>query len=378
MRVRLRLLQLFSFHPHAVLWLLAGFMCWCARDARCQDNPATRAIHRADSYISAQTAHRLFSGTVLIGIDGRIAFEKGYGLANAEWNIPNGPATKFRIASLTKQFTGACILLLQERGQLDVQDKISKYVSGLPESWQSITLHQLLTHTSGIPNYAEMPRVEQELNRTGATPREMVELAATKPLEFKPGTQLHYSNTGYVLLGMVIERISGMSYREFLQKNIFTPLGMRNSGYDNQTMILSNRASGYMVGNAGLTNADFIDMSIPFAAGSVYSTVEDLYLWNEALASPGKLLTARSLDQMFAVYPETTAYGGQNYGYGVVITHRFGRLLYYHGGGVKGFDSSIQRYPAERSCSVVLENLDPSKPWYLSDHVASELFAKSE
>ena len=167
-----------------------------------------------------------------------------------------------------------------------------------------------------------------------------------------------------------------MPYAGFLKKNVFEPLGMTNSGYDKTSEILSNRASGYSLEAGHVTNADFIDMTTPYAAGGIYSTVEDMYRWNEALANPGKLLAAQSLEQMFAVYPETTAYGGQNYGYGVVITHRFGRLLYYHGGGVQGFSSSIQRYPEQHICIVVLSNIDPFKPWDMSDQIAAYLFGE--
>ena len=265
--------------------------------------------------------------------------------------------------------------MLQERGQLSVHDPISKYVPDLPSAWQPITLHQLLTHTSGIPNFTEKPQGDSTLNRIGVTPRQTLGLVAAEPLDFAPGTKLHYSNTGYILLGMVIEKVSGISYADFLQKNIFTPLGMTNSGYDTATKILPQRASGYMLDDKGhITNADFIDMNGPFAAGGIYSTVEDMYRWNDALTSPAKLLTANSLGQMFAIYPETTAYGGQNYGYGVVLAHKFGKLLYYHGGGVDGFDSAIQRYPADRLCLVILENLDPTHPWNIADHIGAELF----
>jgi CubicO group peptidase (beta-lactamase class C family) len=175
---------------------------------------------------------------------------------------------------------------------------------------------------------------------------------------------------------MVIEKVSGLSYADFLQKNIFIPLEMTASGYDRAATIMNQRASGYMIRDGNVTNADFIDMSIPNASGSIYSTVEDMYRWNEALAKPGRLLTAHALEEMFAVYPETTAYGDQNYGYGVVITHKFGKLLYYHGGGVKGFESVLQRYPKERICIVVLENLDPTKPWDIADHFAAALFGQ--
>ena len=338
--------------------------------ALCQNTDTHSALQKADAYIRAQEEQGTFRGSVLVGIDGRIVFEKGYGYADEEWGAKNTPTTKFRIASLTKQFTGASILLLQERQLLQVQDPISKYVSGLPPSWQSITLHQLLTHTSGIPNYAEMQRVDSILNRTGATMRELVEVAATKPLEFQPGTQLHYTNTGYALLGLVIEKVSGLSYAEFLQKNIFDPLGMKDSGYDVQSTILPQRASGYMRKGNHIENADFIDMSIPNASGSVYSTTEDMYRWNEAIA---KLLSAASMEAMFKIYSETL-FQGQHYGYGVVLAERFGKNLYYHGGGVKGFETVLQRYPKEHVSIIVLENLDPTTPWDIGDRIASYLF----
>jgi D-alanyl-D-alanine carboxypeptidase len=282
-----------------------------------QDANTKAALKSADAYIATQVAKGSFRAAVLVGINGKIAFENGYGFANEEWGVPNSPSTEYRIFSMTKQFTGTCILLLKERGLLSVKDPVSKYVSELPDSWQPITIHQLLTHTSGIPNYSDMTPRAKEYDRLGATPRQMLEVAATQPLEFKPGTQLHYSNTGYILLGMIIEKVSGQSYAEFLRKNIFEPLGMEHSGYDDQSFILKNRASGYSVRDGQVVNAGFGDMTIPFAAGGIYSTVEDIFRWNEALTVPGRLLTAHSLEQMFAVYPETTAYGEQNYGYGV-------------------------------------------------------------
>lgn len=339
----------------------------------CQADENQRVFKSVDAYITAETTQHLFRGAVLVGIKGKIVFDKAYGLANEEWDVQNTTSTKFRIASLTKQFTAACILLLQERGQLNVHDPISRYLPGLPEAWQPITIHQLLTHTSGVPNYTDSSQFTR-LNRMGTTPQEMTALVADKPLDFKPGSQWHYSNTGYMLLGMIIEKTSGQSYADFLKRNIFGPLGMTNSGYDQAIPILKERASGYQIKDGQLANADFIDMSGPYAAGGIYSTVEDMYRWSEALAQEGKLLSASSLKQMFTEYPEAV-YQGQHYGYGVVINRqKFGKLLYYHGGGVEGFSSVIQRYSAEGVCIVVLSNLDSYKPWELGDHIAADLF----
>ena len=333
----------------------------------------SRLSDQEDAYISAEAAHHFFRGDVLVGVNGRIVFEKAYGMGDEEWGTPNTLNTKFRIASLSKQFTGACILLLQERGRLNVHDPISRYLTGLPEAWQAITIHQLLTHTSGIANYTSSPEMAK-LNRTGATPRQMIALVADKPLDFKPGTNWSYTNTGYILLGMIIERVSGQPYANFLQSNVFDPLGMEHSGYDRAKDIIKQRASGYGFVDGHVANADFIDMSIPFSAGGIYSTVEDMYRWNEALAQDGKLLSAESLKQMFTEYLEAT-HEGQHYGYGVVISRlKFGKLVYYHGGGVEGFSSSIQRYPQERVCIVIISNLATYKPWELGDHIAADLF----
>ena len=330
-------------------------------------------VRQVDAYANAETQQHFFRGAVLVGRNGKIIFEKAYGLADEEWGVPNTTATKFRIASLTKQFTAACILLLEERGLLHVEDAISKYLSGLPEAWQSITVHQLLTHTSGIHNYTDSPQLKK-LDRTGATPGESISLVKDRPLDFKPGTQWSYSNTGYLLLGMIIEKLSGQSYAEFAKRNIFDRLGMSNSGYDSATDILKQRARGYDLQNRTIANAGFIDMSGPFSAGGLYSTVEDMFRWNEALAEEGKLLSAGSLKQMFTEYPEA-AREGQHYGYGVVISRlKFGKLLYYHGGGVEGFSSSIQSYPDERVCIVVLSNLSSYKPWEMGDHIAAMFF----
>ena len=333
-----------------------------------------QVFEREDAYVAQETLTDHFRGAVLVGKDGKVVFEKAYGPADQEWAVPNTPKTKFRIASLTKQFTAACILMLQERRLLHVQDPISKHMTGLPAPWKQVTVHQLLTHTSGVPNPDYASKQYAKVQRIGATPQQLVALVGNQRLDFAPGTRWNYSNTGYILLGMLIEKISGHSYAEFLKSNIFEPLGMQRSGYDRATEILEGRASGYEIKDGHLANADFIDMSTPFSAGGIYSTVEDMYQWNEALAVPGKLLSANSLKQMFTEYSEAT-HQGQHYGYGVVISRqKFGKLLYYHGGGVEGFSSSVQRYPEERLCIIVLSNLATFRPWDLGDHIAADIF----
>ena len=329
---------------------------------------------RADATIKNFNHEAEFSGAVLIGQNGKVLFQKAYGSANREWNIPNTTQTRFRIASLTKQFTAAAILILQDQGRLKVSDAISRYLPNLPSEWQPITIHQLLTHTSGLPEYTSPPEIERTLNLTGATPQQLLNLVKQQPLIFTPGSRLHYCNTGYLLLGMIIEKVSGLDYPTFLNRNIFTPLQLNQTGYDIRSHILPERASGYWIRNGRVENAGYVDASIPFAAGGLYSTIGDLYKWNEALAN-GRLLSVESRRAMFTPYPEAEL-SGMHYGYGVVITEKFGQLRYYHGGGIHGFASAIERYPETNICVVVLSNEEEVKSWELAVRLAGLLLDK--
>jgi D-alanyl-D-alanine carboxypeptidase len=330
---------------------------------------------RADARMKSFVLRDKFSGSVLVARSGKVLFESGYGLANREWATPNSPLTKFRIASLTKQFTAAAILILQEQGKLKVTDTISGYVADLPPEWRPLTIHQLLTHTSGLPEYTGPPEVERTFNLTGASPEQLLNLVKQQPLNFAPGTKLVYCNTGYLLLGMVIEKASKSDYATFLKQSIFAPLRMNDTGYDVRSDILPGRASGYRIKDGKPENAGYVDASVPFAAGGLYSTVRDLYRWNEALAT-GHLLSADSRRQMFTTYPEAAGYGA-HYGYGVVISEKFGQPLYYHGGGISGFASAIQRYPKSNVCVVVLSNEEEIKSWDVATSLAGLLLDKS-
>ena len=219
-----------------------------------------------------------FMGSVLVARDGKVVLDKAYGSANLEWNVPNTPTTKFRLGSITKQFTAASILLLEERGKLKIDDPVKKYMPDAPAAWDKITIFHLLTHTSGIPSFTGFPDYGSK-EATPMTPEKLVALFRDKPLEFEPGEKWNYSNSGYVLLGYLIEKISGQSYQDFVQQNIFTPLGMKDSGYDSNSAIIAHRAAGYTPGSHGPMNSGFIHMSIPFSAGALYSTAEDLLRW---------------------------------------------------------------------------------------------------
>jgi D-alanyl-D-alanine carboxypeptidase len=343
--------------------LMALLLLLASGAARAQD-----VVAKVEALMKSQVVQENFAGSVLIAQEGKIVFEQGYGLANREWSIPNRPDTRFRIASLTKQFTAAGILLLQQQHRLSVKDKISAYVADLPVSWRDITIHQLLTHTSGLPSYTETPQIES-LNHLGATPRQLIDLVKDSPLQFPLGSKFTYCNTGYVLLGMIVEKVSGLSYGDFLQKNIFAPLHLDDTGYDWPDRILPKRASGYELQNDTWIASPQIDISIPFAAGGLYSTVGDLFRWSEALFSD-RLLTAESRDEMFRIYPEALGPGGQHYGYGMVLTERFGQTEWYHGGGVRGFATAIRIYPKARVCVVVLSNVDSVKSWDVAIQLA--------
>ena len=184
-----------------------------------------------DQIVTSYVTSGKFMGSVLVARGDQILLNKGYGSANLEWNIPNDPSTKFRLGSLTKQFTAASILLLEERGKLSVSDPVKKYLPDAPAAWDKITLYNLLTHTSGIPSFTGFPDYA-ESEPFATTPANLVARFRDKPLEFEPGTKWNYSNSGYALLGYLIEKVSGESYADFVQKNIFTPLGMKDSGYD--------------------------------------------------------------------------------------------------------------------------------------------------
>jgi CubicO group peptidase (beta-lactamase class C family) len=299
-------------------------------------------------FMKARAGSDGFSGTVLVAQDGKVLFREGYGLANRELDVPNAPRTKFRLGSITKQFTAAAVLILQERGKFDVQEKIKQYLPDSPSAWDEVSIHHLLTHTSGIPSYTGLPDYLAKM-REPTTPDQLLARFKDRPLEFTPGTKFKYSNSGYAVLGKLIEAVSGQGYADFLRDNIFKPLNMNDSGYDRGAMILKHRASGYGRSLLGITNALFLDMSIPFAAGGLYSTVDDLLLWDQALSS-GKILSKKSLEMMFTPFKD-------NYGCGWIITRQFGRKLITHGGGINGFVTDIRRFPDEKLCVIVLSNV---------------------
>jgi CubicO group peptidase (beta-lactamase class C family) len=298
--------------------------------------PADRLQRVVQPYVDAQ----VFMGSVLVAKEGKIIFSKGYGMADLEWNVPNSPNTRFNIASMTKQFTAASILLLEDRGKLNTDDLVKKYLSDAPASWDKITIYHLLTHTSGISGDAA--------KYEPGTPDKLV--FNDKPLDFQPGEQWAYTNLGYIVLGYLIERVSGQTYEEFVQQNIFKPLGMNDSGVFSFVTIIPRRASGYWPGGNGLENADRPDARLGFSAGSLYSTTEDLLRWEGGLFG-GKVLSPASLRKM------TTPFKN-DYACGLHVNRVNGRLTIEHDGNNIGFNADMAYYPEDRIAVIVLANLN--------------------
>ena len=299
---------------------------------------------------------------MLVARDAQVLFSKGYGSANLEWNVPNAPNTKFRLGSVTKQFTAASILLLEERGKLSVSDPVKKYLLDAPAAWDKITIFHLLTHTSGIPNFTSFPDYAK-LEPFATTAEQVVARFRDKPLDFQPGEKWSYSNSGYVLLTYLIEKITGGSYKTFVQENIFTPLGMKDSGYDSNSAVIPHRASGYTLVNNQLENAGFVHMSVPQGAGALYSTTEDLLKWEQGLFG-GKVLRAASLQKMTTPFKD-------DYAFGLEVKTAGGHKLIDHGGGIQGFNTELAYYPDDKLTVVALGNVNGAAPGEIATKLAA-------
>ena len=295
-----------------------------------------------------------FNGSALVAENGRVIYKKGLGYANMEWKIPNEVDTKFRLASVTKQFTATVIMQLVEQGKIKLDGHITDYLPDYrKDTGDKVTIHQLLNHTSGIPSYTDVPGFFQNDSRDPYTPAEFVKKFASGDLQFEPGSKFAYNNSAYFILGAIIEKVTGKSYADAVKEHIFAPLGMNNSGYDMPGPVIAKRASGYQKTPVGYRNAPYLDMSLPFAAGSLYSTVEDLYLWDQALYGD-KLLSAKSKELMFKP-------GLSHYGFGLNIedqelSDKTKVPTIGHNGGINGFNTNITRFVADKHLIVLLDN----------------------
>ncbi len=295
-------------------------------------------------------------GAAVIAVkDGQVVFRKGYGMANLELGVAIEPDMIFRIGSVTKQFTAVSILMLMEQGKLTLTDEITKFLPDYPTQGHKITIEHLLTHTSGIKSYTSLPEW-LPLWRKDMTMKELIDLFKDKPMEFAPGDSWNYNNSAFVLLGAIIEKITGQSYGDFVEKNIFAPLGMKQSFYDNTQRVIPRRAAGYSKNGSGYANAQYLSMSQPHAAGSLMSTVDDLAKWDAALYTE-KLVKQESLKKAWTPFVMN---GGRptNYGYGWGISTLQGEKVISHGGGINGFTCEAIRLPESKVYVAILTNRD--------------------
>ena len=327
-------------------------------------NPVPRMQQLIQSYAKSKILTDQFMGSVLVAQGDKVLIDQGYGSANLEWDVPNAPDTRFRLGSLTKQFTAASILLLEQRGKLSTSDLVRKYVPEAPPSWDRMTLYEVLTHTAGIPDFTSFPDYRTTEWRP-TTPAELVARFMHRPLEFEPGTQYRYSNSGYVLLGYILERVAGVPYAEFLQQNLFTPLSLTDTGVDRNQMVMPRRAQGYDAHPQGPTIARYVDMSVPFSAGELYSTTHDLWKWEKALFG-GKVLSPESLAKMTTPNQDT-------YALGIEVQQIAGHKVYVHGGAIEGFKTSLAYFPDDNVTIVVLSNLGAAVE-KMTDGLAAILF----
>lgn len=332
------------------LLILLALCLFTAQSASAQTPTNEQIVAKTDEYLKAAVKNDRFIGSMLIARNGVPIIEKGYGAANIELNVPNTPQTIFRTGSLTKQFTAMAIMQLQERGKLKVSEPICKYLEDCPAAWQPITIRHLLTHTSGVPNYSSPDEWDEKLVVQAFTREKFIDLFRNLPLDFPPGEKFKYSNSGYALLGAIIEKAAGKEYAEFLRENIFAPLGMKNTGFETSRAILPNRADGYDWSLGSFINTRYINMQNSFSDGGLYSTTEDLLRWDQALYTE-KLVSKKSLDEMFTPFLNEYAYGWR-------ILKRFNRQTLEHSGSIYGFSSYILRCPSEKLTIIILSNSD--------------------
>lgn len=341
----------------ALALLLAALFTSLALPAQ----PAPPDVARMETLIQARVADSSFMGSILVARGDQVILSKGYGSANLELNVPNTPHTKFRLGSVTKQFTAASILLLAERGKLSLDDPVRKHWPDAPAAWDGITIYHLLTHTSGIPNFTNYPEYMQTWKFAPTTAEKTIAHFRDKPLDFAPGERMSYSNTGYVVLGYLVERISGQPYAEFVRDNIFKPLGMRDSGYDVNAAVIPGRAAGYTPGPGGLMNAAYVDMTVPHGAGALYSTTEDLLRWTQGLFG-GRLLKPESLTRL--ITPNKS-----DYALGVTVSSSGGRKIIQHNGSIEGFNSHLAYYPDSHITVAILSNVNGNAPTALAEQI---------
>ena len=327
---------------------------------------------KLDRYVQTYVHVQSFSGSVLVAQRGKILLCKGYGMANYELDVPNTPGTKFYLASVGKQFTAMGILKLVQLGKLRLEDTVATLFSDYPRG-KDITIYQLLTHTSGIPDYANNPvnaddSAFQLLFMQPGNTKKTITFFKNRPLEFEPGTQYKYSNSGYTLLAAIIEKVSGKSCEQWLKETVFVPLGMHDTGVMHTLPLLKNRASRYQLTENGIQNAHYIDLTFDTGAGGLYSTVEDLYKWDRALYADA-LISQKLIARMITPCKD-------DYCLGWVSQKILGYHCIWHNGALEGAHTVIYRFVDDDICIIILSNILPSSVETMAKNIAAILFGQ--
>ena len=322
----------------------------------------SKVAAQIDGYITNQYEAKGPGGAMLIAQNGSVVYRKAFGMASMELNVPLNPDNSFEIGSITKQFTAICILMLEEQGKLSTNDDIKKYLPDFETGKHTVTIHHLLNHTSGIPSYTGMNEWAVKW-REDVSVNELIDMFNKQPFDFDPGEKWLYNNSGYILLGAIIEKVSGMSYGEFIQQNIFDKLGMTNSTYGDRKTYIPNRACGYEKTGTGFTNAEYLGKNQAYAAGAIISTVDDMWKWQQALID-NKLISEASYKKATTNY---TLNNGKKtgYGYGFLLDELNGSPTIEHSGGIFGYTSNGIYLPNEKTYVIFLtnvSNVDPGKP----------------
>jgi D-alanyl-D-alanine carboxypeptidase len=338
-------------HTYAVLLLASGLV---TSVAHAQDTRAL--VQYVDSVANAAVAEQRTAGvSVAVVKNGRPLVVKGYGFADLENDVPAKPETVYRIGSVTKQFTSAAIMRLMEQGKLSLDDTLQKFMPNVPSQGNRVTIRHLLNHTSGIKSYTSLGPKWARVIRLDLAPDTLLAMFANEPYDFKPGDAYRYNNSGYFLLGMIIEKLSGKTYAKYVQDEFFTPLGLKGTSYCDQAPLIKHRAQGYAPKpGGGFINAEPLSMTQPYAAGSLCSTVNDLVMWTQALAS-GKVVSPASYKLMTT--PVALNDGKpMSYGFGLGTGMLGGHRQVSHNGGINGFISELHLYPDDSLITVVLTN----------------------
>jgi len=326
---------------------------------------------KVDDYIKAEMHRNRIPGLSLAIVrDSKVVRATGYGFANVELSVPAAENTVYQIGSITKQFTATMVMMLVVENKVRLDDKITARISNLPASWSDVTIRQLLTHTSGIKDYTEVEGFERR-RRVESTQAELLELVETEKLQFTPGEEWRYCNTNYLLLGMLIEQVTGKKYYQFLFERILKPLGMTQTHVNDRQAIIANRATGYIRIPGNLQNAPYFSPANAFGAGDLISTVEDMVKWDAALYSE-RLLKASSLEEMWT--PVVLSKGGTaEYGFGWDVKSENGHRLIAHGGNITGFSCGILRFVNDKLTVIVLTNFGSINAEAIAQGVAAQI-----